>query len=75
MVVGSVHHERAGSAASMSETGNYFGSSPGLDLTGAVAATIFAALAVILVTTRTGHGVQTPTEPELAESQLQGGAS
>ena len=41
LVVGSVPPERAGSAASMSETGNYFGSSLGLALLGAVGAAVY----------------------------------
>ncbi|WP_405685380.1 MFS transporter [Streptomyces sp. NBC_00057] len=41
LIVGSVPPERAGSAASMSETGNYFGGSLGLALLGVVAAVIY----------------------------------
>ena len=41
LVVGSVPPERAGSAASMSETGNYLGGSLGLALLGALAATVY----------------------------------
>ncbi|GLY80281.1 MFS transporter [Actinoallomurus iriomotensis] len=41
MVVGSVPPERAGSAASMSETGNYFGGSLGFGLLGVVAAVVY----------------------------------
>ncbi|OPG14523.1 MFS transporter [Microbispora sp. GKU 823] len=41
LVVGSVPPERAGSAASMSETGNYFGGSLGLALLGVVAAVVY----------------------------------
>ncbi|MFC7548540.1 MFS transporter [Plantactinospora sp. GCM10030261] len=41
LVVGSVPPERAGSAASMSETGNYFGGSLGLALIGVVAAVVY----------------------------------
>ncbi|GLY84247.1 MFS transporter [Actinoallomurus iriomotensis] len=41
MVVGSVPPERAGSAASMSETSNYFGSSLGLALLGVTAASVY----------------------------------
>ncbi|MFF2411563.1 MFS transporter [Streptomyces sp. NPDC058092] len=41
LVVGSVPPERAGSAASMSETGNYFGGSLGFALLGAVAAVVY----------------------------------
>ncbi len=41
LVVGSVPPERAGSAASMSETGNYFGGSLGLALLGVLAAVIY----------------------------------
>ncbi|WP_419836738.1 MFS transporter [Streptomyces bugieae] len=41
LVVGSVPPERAGSAASMSETGNYFGGSLGFALLGLVAAVIY----------------------------------
>ncbi|HWC83213.1 MAG TPA: MFS transporter [Pseudonocardiaceae bacterium] len=43
LVIGSVPEERAGSAASMSETGNYFGSSLGLAVLGAVAAGVYRA--------------------------------
>ena len=43
LVVGSVPPERAGSAASMSETGNYFGGSLGLGLLGAAAAVVYRA--------------------------------
>ncbi|WP_194922682.1 MFS transporter [Catenulispora pinisilvae] len=43
LVIGSVPPERAGSAASMSETGNYFGGSLGLGLLGAVAAVVYRA--------------------------------
>lgn len=43
LVVGSVPPERAGSAASMSETGNYLGGSLGLGLLGAVAAVVYRA--------------------------------
>ncbi len=41
LVIGSVPPERAGSAASMSETGNYFGGSLGFALLGAVAAVVY----------------------------------
>ncbi|GAA3142842.1 MFS transporter [Planomonospora alba] len=41
LVVGSAPPERAGSAASMSETGNYLGGSLGLALLGAVAAVVY----------------------------------
>jgi len=41
LVVGSVPPERAGSAASMSETGNYFGGSLGFALLGVLAAVIY----------------------------------
>ncbi|MFD1934588.1 MFS transporter [Nonomuraea mangrovi] len=41
LVVGSVPPERAGSAASMSETGNYFGGSLGFALIGVVAAVVY----------------------------------
>ncbi|MFD0971223.1 MFS transporter [Plantactinospora endophytica] len=41
LVVGSVPAERAGSAASMSETGNYFGGSLGFALLGALAAVVY----------------------------------
>ncbi len=41
LVLGSVPPERAGSAASMSETGNYLGGSLGLALLGAVAAAVY----------------------------------
>ncbi|WP_031170235.1 MFS transporter [Streptosporangium roseum] len=41
LVVGSVPPERAGSAASMSETGNYLGGSLGFTLLGVVAAVIY----------------------------------
>ncbi|MFE3204711.1 hypothetical protein [Embleya sp. NPDC059237] len=41
LVVGSVPPERAGSAASMSETGNYFGGSLGFALIGVLAAVIY----------------------------------
>jgi len=41
LVVGSVPPERAGSAASMSETGNYFGGSLGLALLGAIGAGVY----------------------------------
>ncbi|MBB2746625.1 UNVERIFIED_ORG: DHA2 family multidrug resistance protein-like MFS transporter [Microbispora rosea subsp. rosea] len=41
LVVGSVPPERAGSAASMSETGNYLGGSLGFALLGAVAAVVY----------------------------------
>ena len=41
LVVGSVPPERAGSAASMSETGNYLGGSLGIALLGAVAAVVY----------------------------------
>ncbi|MFI6845130.1 MFS transporter [Kitasatospora sp. NBC_00085] len=41
LVVGSVPPERAGSAASMSETGNYFGGSLGFALLGATAAAVY----------------------------------
>lgn len=41
LVVGSVPPERAGSAASMSETGNYLGGSLGLALLGMVAAAVY----------------------------------
>jgi DHA2 family multidrug resistance protein-like MFS transporter len=43
MVVGSIPPERAGSAASMSETGNYFGSSLGMALLGVVGASVYRA--------------------------------
>lgn len=43
LVIGSVPPERAGSAASMSETGNYLGGSLGLGLLGAVAAVVYRA--------------------------------
>ncbi|MEY9935014.1 hypothetical protein ABH926_009685 [Catenulispora sp. GP43] len=45
LVVGSVPPERAGSAASMSETGNYLGVSLGLGLLGAAAAVVYRARA------------------------------
>ncbi|KAB8193785.1 MFS transporter [Nonomuraea phyllanthi] len=41
LVVGAVSPERAGSAASMSETGNYLGGSLGLALLGVVAAVVY----------------------------------
>ncbi|MFI7633394.1 MFS transporter [Nonomuraea sp. NPDC049400] len=41
LVMGSVPPERAGSAASMSETGNYFGGSLGFALLGVVAAVVY----------------------------------
>jgi DHA2 family multidrug resistance protein-like MFS transporter len=41
LVIGSVAPERAGSAASMSETANYLGSSLGLALLGAVGASVY----------------------------------
>jgi DHA2 family multidrug resistance protein-like MFS transporter len=41
LVVGSVPSERAGSAASMSETGNYFGGSLGFALLGVLAAAVY----------------------------------
>jgi MFS transporter, DHA2 family, multidrug resistance protein len=41
LVIGSVPPERAGSAASMSETSNYFGGALGLALLGAVSASIY----------------------------------
>ncbi|MFI6585096.1 MFS transporter [Embleya sp. NPDC050493] len=41
LVVGSVPPERAGSAASMSETGNYFGGSLGFALLGVLAAVVY----------------------------------
>ncbi|MEV5712173.1 MFS transporter [Actinoallomurus sp. NPDC052274] len=41
LVVGSVPPERAGSAASMSETGNYFGGSLGFGLLGVLAAVVY----------------------------------
>ncbi|MEU6741930.1 MFS transporter [Streptosporangium sandarakinum] len=41
LVLGSVPPERAGSAASMSETGNYFGGSLGFALLGVVAAVVY----------------------------------
>jgi DHA2 family multidrug resistance protein-like MFS transporter len=41
LVVGSVRPERAGSAASMSETGNYFGGSLGFALLGVLAAVVY----------------------------------
>jgi DHA2 family multidrug resistance protein-like MFS transporter len=41
LIVGSVPPERAGSAASMSETGNYFGGSLGFALLGVLAAVIY----------------------------------
>ncbi|MFI7135971.1 MFS transporter [Nonomuraea sp. NPDC050153] len=41
LVVGSVPPQRAGSAASMSETGNYFGGSLGFALLGVVAAVVY----------------------------------
>jgi DHA2 family multidrug resistance protein-like MFS transporter len=41
LVLGSVPPERAGSAASMSETGNYFGTSLGFALLGALAAVVY----------------------------------
>jgi MFS transporter, DHA2 family, multidrug resistance protein len=41
LIIGSVPPERAGSAASMSETGNYFGSSLGIALLGATAASVY----------------------------------
>lgn len=41
LVVGSVPQEREGSAASMSETGNYFGSSLGLAVLGALGAAVY----------------------------------
>ncbi|MEU6416091.1 MFS transporter [Streptomyces spiralis] len=41
LIVGSVPPERAGSAASMSETGNYFGGSLGFALLGVVAAVVY----------------------------------
>jgi DHA2 family multidrug resistance protein-like MFS transporter len=43
LVIGSVPRERAGSAASMSETSNYFGGSIGIALIGTVAAVVFRA--------------------------------
>jgi MFS transporter, DHA2 family, multidrug resistance protein len=43
LVVGSVPPERAGSAASMSETGNYYGSSLGIALLGAISAAVYHA--------------------------------
>jgi DHA2 family multidrug resistance protein-like MFS transporter len=43
LVVGSVPPERAGSAASMSETGNYFGGSMGFALLGVLAAAVYRA--------------------------------
>jgi DHA2 family multidrug resistance protein-like MFS transporter len=43
LVIGSVSPERAGSAASMSETGNYLGGSLGLGLLGAAAAVVYRA--------------------------------
>lgn len=43
LVVGSVPPERAGSAASMSETGNYFGGSLGMAVLGAVGAAVYRA--------------------------------
>ncbi|MFD9890482.1 MFS transporter [Amycolatopsis sp. NPDC059027] len=42
LVVGSVPVERAGSAASMSETGNYFGGSLGLALLGVLGASVYS---------------------------------
>ncbi|MFF2147344.1 MFS transporter [Kitasatospora sp. NPDC058190] len=45
LVLGSVPPERAGSAASMSETGNYFGGSLGFALLGTVAAAVYRARA------------------------------
>lgn len=41
LVIGSVPPERAGSAASMSETGNYFGGSLGFALLGVLAAVVY----------------------------------
>lgn len=41
LIVGSVPPERAGSAASMSETGNYFGGSLGFALLGVLAAVVY----------------------------------
>ncbi|MCP2262196.1 MFS transporter, DHA2 family, multidrug resistance protein [Streptoalloteichus tenebrarius] len=41
LIVGSVPPDRAGSAASMSETGNYFGGSLGFALLGVVAAVVY----------------------------------
>ena len=41
LVLGSVPPERAGSAASMSETGNYFGGSLGFALLGVLAAVVY----------------------------------
>jgi DHA2 family multidrug resistance protein-like MFS transporter len=41
MVIGSVPPERAGSAASMSETGNYFGGSLGMALLGVIGAGVY----------------------------------
>lgn len=41
LIVGSVPPERAGSAAAMSETGNYFGGSLGFALIGVVAAVVY----------------------------------
>ncbi|MEV5753373.1 MFS transporter [Actinoallomurus sp. NPDC052308] len=41
LVIGSVPPERAGSAASMSETGNYFGGSLGFGLLGVLAAVVY----------------------------------
>ncbi|WP_326808617.1 MULTISPECIES: MFS transporter [unclassified Streptomyces] len=41
LVIGSVPPQRAGSAASMSETGNYFGGSLGLALLGVVATVVY----------------------------------
>ncbi|MEU8516685.1 MFS transporter [Kitasatospora sp. NPDC048722] len=43
LVMGSVPPERAGSAAAMSETGNYFGGSLGFALLGALAAAVYRA--------------------------------
>ncbi|MFJ9774925.1 MFS transporter [Kitasatospora sp. NPDC101157] len=45
LVLGSVPPERAGSAASMSETGNYFGGSLGFALLGTVASAVYRARA------------------------------
>lgn len=41
LVVGSVPPQRAGSAAAMSETGNYFGGSLGVALIGVISASVF----------------------------------
>lgn len=43
LVIGSVPQERAGSAASMSETSNYFGGSLGLALLGVIGAAVYRA--------------------------------